>query len=115
MKALTIWQPWASLIAYGYKAYEFRGWLPPKHMWGTRIAIHASARKPKLKEIRAAYDEAESAWQTGIYRGRHGAGEAMQSYLNEKKIQPYMLKLTKDGHPYHPLYLKKDLDPIPWE
>ena len=26
MKALTIKEPWASLIVNGYKGYEFRGW-----------------------------------------------------------------------------------------
>lgn len=52
------------------------------------------------------------AW--GTFGELFGAGYAMQCYLHEMDIQPYMLKLTKDGHPYHPLYLKKDLDPIPW-
>ena len=26
MKVLTVKEPWASLIAYGYKEYEFRSW-----------------------------------------------------------------------------------------
>lgn len=26
MKALTVWQPWASLIIMGAKPYEFRKW-----------------------------------------------------------------------------------------
>lgn len=30
MKALTIWQPWASLIARGVKQYETRSW-PTKY------------------------------------------------------------------------------------
>lgn len=45
MKALTIYQPWASLIMVGAKPYEFRGWRPPASMIGQRIVIHASARK----------------------------------------------------------------------
>ncbi|MBO6755786.1 MAG: ASCH domain-containing protein [Roseibium sp.] len=51
MKALTVWQPWASLIACGVKPYEFRGWYAPKSLIGERIAIHAAARKPKREEI----------------------------------------------------------------
>lgn len=51
MKALTVWQPWASLIAAGSKPYEFRGWLPPKSIIGQRIAIHAGARKVQKQEI----------------------------------------------------------------
>ncbi len=44
MKALTIHQPWASLIIAGRKRFETRSWRPGREMIGTRIAIHASAR-----------------------------------------------------------------------
>lgn len=53
MKALTIWQPWASLIAIGAKPYEFRGWRPPRTIISQRIAIHAGARPVRPSEIRA--------------------------------------------------------------
>lgn len=43
MKALTIWQPWASLIACGAKRYETRSW-PTKYRGP--IAIHAAAKDP---------------------------------------------------------------------
>jgi hypothetical protein len=52
MKALTIWQPWASLIIAGAKPYEFRGWPPPRSLVGHRIAIHAGARAIKADEVR---------------------------------------------------------------
>lgn len=55
MKALTIWQPWASLIMAGAKPYEFRGWRPPRSVIGQRIIIHAAARKIDR-------DEALSLW-----------------------------------------------------
>jgi ASCH domain. len=45
MKALTIWQPWASLIIAGAKPYEFRGWRAPRSIIGQRIVIHAAAKK----------------------------------------------------------------------
>lgn len=38
MKALTIKQPWASLIVGGYKQYEFRSW---KTNYRGKILIHA--------------------------------------------------------------------------
>ena len=44
MKALTIWQPWASLIAAGVKVNETRSWTPPYALIGETIAIHAAAR-----------------------------------------------------------------------
>jgi len=52
MKAITIWQPWASLILAGAKPYEFRGWAAPRALVGQRIAIHAGARKARADEIR---------------------------------------------------------------
>jgi len=50
MKAITLWQPWASLIAVGAKTIETRSWAPPASLIGHRIAIHA-ARKPAPKDI----------------------------------------------------------------
>jgi len=53
MKALTVWQPWTSLITIGAKPYEFRGWRPPASLIGQRIAIHAGARLMKRSEVLA--------------------------------------------------------------
>lgn len=55
MKALTIWQPWASLIMVGAKPYEFR----PKSFLryinapaiGERVIIHSGARPIKPAEV----------------------------------------------------------------
>jgi hypothetical protein len=52
MKALTIWQPWASLIMAGFKPYEFRGWPAPQYVIDQRIVIHAGTRSIKAEEIR---------------------------------------------------------------
>ncbi|SRR5579871_1775135 len=55
MKALTIWQPWASLIIIGAKPREFRprSFLryigPPKV--GERIAIHSAMRPIRRDEV----------------------------------------------------------------
>jgi hypothetical protein len=54
MKALTIYQPWATLIALEVKPYEFRGWDYSSRypsIAGARIVVHASARPVKIKEI----------------------------------------------------------------
>jgi len=55
MKALTIWQPWASLIIVGAKPYEFRpksflAYVSPPAI-GERIVIHAGARRVKPAEV----------------------------------------------------------------
>lgn len=41
MKAISLWQPWASAIALGHKTIETRGW-PTRHRGP--IAIHAAKR-----------------------------------------------------------------------
>lgn len=51
VKAVTIWQPWATLIIAGAKPYEFRGWPAPRTLRGERIAIHAGARPVRRGEV----------------------------------------------------------------
>ena len=41
MKAITLHQPWASLVAEGIKTIETRSWCPPRALIGERLAIHA--------------------------------------------------------------------------
>ena len=42
MKALTLWQPWASLVADGRKEIDTRSWAPPQTLRpGSLFAIHA--------------------------------------------------------------------------
>jgi hypothetical protein len=53
MLALTIWQPWASLIQAGAKPIEWRGWPAPRRIVYQRIAIHAGARPVRRAEIAA--------------------------------------------------------------
>lgn len=57
-----MWQPWASLIAIGAKPYEFRGHLPPRAYVGQRIAIHAGARQPVVREISQLIVILNSKW-----------------------------------------------------
>ena len=68
MKALTIWQPWCSLIVAGAKPYEFRGWAAPASIQGQRIALHAGARKTKRDEIADLFMRLSKgdAWTTGL-------------------------------------------------
>lgn len=54
MKALTIWQPWASLIATGEKIYETRSW-PTKYRGP--IAIHAAMKDPAKVPITPGLDQ----------------------------------------------------------
>jgi hypothetical protein len=48
VKIITLWQPWASLVALELKRYETRHW---KTNYRGTIAIHAAKRKVKQEEI----------------------------------------------------------------
>jgi ASCH domain len=69
MKALTIWQPWASLIMIGAKPYEFRSWMAPRSMVGKRLVIHAGKplmHKPEVDGLIARLLDPQRAWSTGL-------------------------------------------------
>ena len=70
MKALTVWQPWASLIACGAKPFEFRGHRLTHGQIGKRIAIHAGARPAKRQELVALRMKllSESWRESGLLR-----------------------------------------------
>ncbi len=67
MKAITLHQPWASLIAHGVKDIETRFWAPPRSLIGQRIAIHAGrtrevSRKLHPGTLRAVLDLFGNGW-----------------------------------------------------
>ena len=51
MRALTIWQPWASLIIIGAKPFEWRRWRAPAWAIEQEIVIHAGSRRVVMDEI----------------------------------------------------------------
>lgn len=48
MKAITVQQPWAQLIAVGAKAFETRAW---KTNYSGPLAIHAGATRTPLNKL----------------------------------------------------------------
>lgn len=72
MKALTIRQPWASLIALGVKTIETRSWRAPQALIGQTIAIHAGKSwrgltdEPTGSEGGWLYVEIDGVYQAGI-------------------------------------------------
>ena len=44
MYAITLHQPWASLITLGVKTVETRAWPAPARLVGQTVAIHAGKR-----------------------------------------------------------------------
>ncbi len=90
MRALTIWQPWASLIAIEAKPYEFRSWAAPKAIQGQRIAIHAGARPVRKAEVADLILRLKSVepWTTGLRR------EIALEFLERVHASPAVLPLS---------------------
>ena len=63
MKAITIWQPWASLLVSGRKRYETRSWATS---YRGPIAIHA-AKRPVRQTIDALAADRGAGWLTLDY------------------------------------------------
>ena len=92
MKALTIWQPWASLIVAGAKPFEFRGWRTPASLIGQRIVIHAAARKIDVEEaehlrrlahFRNVDDGLRAAWAETCLHADKAKPVLLQAVVNE--------------------------------
>lgn len=71
--ALTLWQPWASLIAAGWKEFETRTWQPGKRLVAGKsiLMIHAAkynGREPRIWRqyiewrMPEAVDDIEALW-----------------------------------------------------
>ena len=86
MKALTIWQPWASLIVTGAKPFEFRSWMAPRSVTGKEIVIHAGARKMVGSEIDRL-----------IYALERGGNFAAMVALHKDQAMP-VLEAAKSGN-----------------
>lgn len=75
MKALPLWQPWASLVAIEAKRIETRSWPAPRRLLGERIAIHATKggllKRDELDMILEPYFYANlsTIWPTEHLRG----------------------------------------------
>lgn len=48
MQAISLWQPWASLVAVGAKWIETRSWPTP---YRGRLAIHATANEKPIRDV----------------------------------------------------------------
>lgn len=83
LMALTVWQPWASLIMIGAKPWEWRRWKAPAAYVGQQIVIHAGAR-------RVVRDEVEELF----YNLQHG--ESCGGLVREKALPLLAAVLT--GH-----------------
>ena len=67
MKAISIKQPWAYLIATGIKDIENRTWKCPQKYIGERVLIHASASAPKSIRKLLNADQINTVFKSDLY------------------------------------------------
>ena len=59
MKAITIKQPWASLIVHGFKNIENRTWACPEKYIGHRVLIHASGKPVEMRNPNSVFTKTQ--------------------------------------------------------
>ena len=72
MYAITLHQPWASLIALGIKTVETRSWPAPERLIGQTVAIHAGkkiVRQPGCLVERELLVRLGGDWRRAISSG----------------------------------------------
>ncbi len=96
MEALTLWQPWATLLAIGAKKVETRGWEMPRKIRGAWIALHAAGVNTTPRdELRAALDEpviSRALARHGYTQGTLPAGAIVGVALASKSIPTETLR-----------------------
>lgn len=79
----------------------------PKDMMNANDPIHFQ-NDAYIEKISAYAGIVVACW------GNHGVFLNRGPRIKNKMTNLYYLKLTKAGYPAHPLYLKKDLEPVHW-
>jgi activating signal cointegrator 1 len=77
--AISLWQPWASLLVSGHKRVETRSWFPPESVRGRWVAVHGAATRvprPLLVELggklKAIEDPRANESASRIFQGISG-------------------------------------------
>ena len=96
--AITLHQPWATLIALGVKSVETRSWPAPERLLGQVIAIHAGkrvVREPGIlveRELKARLGE---DWRMIVPKGAVVATAVLAGMARVSHIDPW------SGHATH--------------
>lgn len=124
--AISLWQPWASLIFTGDKKHETRAYVFPLKYAGERIAIHAAKALPKERDVNLGLSllcerEFGGNWRSQVPRGAIiGTIRLTNTILITERTCPDIAdKLAGDWTPgrfawafEEPIKLR---DPVPWK
>ena len=123
MKAISIKQPWAYLIASGIKDIENRTWKCPEKYIGTRVLIHASAKPANIGfevsgqatvmeiQLSSALNKCE---EEGLFSAIIGSVEIVDCAVNHTSIWAEKTKLPTIGDVLEDIhFLRKAQKPNP--
>ena len=114
MKALTVKNPWATLIIGGYKKYEFRSW---KTKYRGKILIHTSI-VPDKKAINCFYN-LDLNYKNGYIIGEVEVVDCIEvtkefeDKLIKENKQVYGATIGRGGYAWKLGNIKKYINPIP--
>lgn len=124
MKALSLWQPWATLIAIGEKRLETRPWRPPEAVLraGERIAIHAGKHTGELYHC-ARGEFPQALERGGLVYPYLAPGIVREDQLHQPQFLPFGAVVATAviggccevpvGGPFRSAYLRRWLDESP--
>lgn len=92
IKALTIRQPWATLVALGVKQIETRSWRAPASLIGQHFAIHAGTSLAGMDALDGDCEGmTEAGWRYG-YIGSYQASYCYRSSDEGHRGETWMVK-----------------------
>lgn len=122
IRCISLWQPWASLVALGIKTTETRGKPAPSTILGTRIGIHAARSlkgyKPPFMtpELLAACSANGLALHPGPPFGCIVATAVVEASIPAEKLTPDIFGNYAPGRFGWMLCDIRPLaEPIPWK
>jgi len=98
MKALTLKEPWATLVVNGYKTYEFRSW---KTNYRGKILIHAGMSKEN--KVLPIFEKYNLDYSCGEIIGE---AEIIDCILVDEEFSKKLNKINKDVY-YKDTYIGK--------
>ena len=101
MYAITLHQPWATLIVLRMKNVETRSWPAPERLLGQVIAIHAGkrvVRRPGDRIERELRDRMSQAWRRAIPAGAVVATATLAGMARVEYVDPMTGHTVHDNH-----------------
>lgn len=118
---ITLWQPYASLIFSGHKAFETRGFRYPAKLEGQRLAIHAAKRPLAQCGVSLGLDRLcrqvfGDRYAVSLPRGALLGSGRLEGCFSTDDLRPFINEhddLTGDFRPGRFAWLLQDVTALP--